>query len=136
LNLLVYLNREWRDEWDGSFEVWDPPVKKRTHRFVPEFNRCVIFGTTTESFHAVSAIRCPPERNRISFAVYYYTEEAPEDWDGIRRSTVYKARPEEWFKGYVQMPWEFVKWKVEKTFRRISYHLPGRARGAQPGDQE
>ena len=116
--------------------VWDPPVKKRTHRFVPEFNRCVIFETTRESFHAVSAIRCPPELNRISFAVYYYTEEAPEGWDGIRRSTVYKARPEEWFKGYVQMPWEFVKWKVEKSLRRIYNGLRGRVWGAPSRDHE
>ncbi|MEE9330968.1 MAG: hypothetical protein V3U89_01950, partial [Methylophilaceae bacterium] len=41
-----------------------------------------------------------------SFAVYYYTKEAPENWDGVEHSTIFKARPEEWVKGKVAMPME------------------------------
>jgi hypothetical protein len=125
LNILVYLNAVWQDDWDGSFEVWDPPVKKRLHRFTPDFNRCVIFGTTTESFHAVSAIKCPPGMNRISFAAYYYTEAPPEGWDGIARTTVYKPRPGEWFKGNVQMPLEAIRKPIEKRVRKAYYSLRG-----------
>ncbi len=126
LNILVYLNREWKDEWDGSFEVWDPPVKERLHRFTPDFNRCVLFNTTRDSFHAVSALRCPREINRISFAAYYYTEEPPDGWDGIARNTIYKARPEEWWKGYVQMPLEEFRKPIERRLRKAYYKLRGR----------
>jgi hypothetical protein len=43
---------------------------------------------------------------RKSFAVYYYTKEAPEGWDGTEHSTIFKARPEKWVKGKVAMPIE------------------------------
>lgn len=136
LNILVYLNPEWHDEWDGCFEVWDPPVKKRLERFLPEFNRCVLFNTTDKSFHAVSAIRCPQEMNRISFAAYYYTEEPPEYWDGIPRSTVYKARPEEWMKAYVQMPLEAIRKPIEKRIRHAYYRLRGLPWGSPSDDRK
>lgn len=136
LNILIYLNPVWRDEWDGCFEVWDPPVKKRLQRFLPEFNRCVLFNTTHESFHAVSAIRCPQDLNRISFAAYYYTEQPPEHWNGVAHDTVYKARPEEWFKGYVQMPFEAMRKPVEKRLRKAYYKMRGWEWGDGASGQE
>lgn len=125
LNILVYLNPVWQDEWDGAFEMWDPDVKHRVERIVPEFNRCAIFNTTTESFHAVSAIQCPSEMNRLSFASYYYTEDPPEGWDGVFRNTIYKARPNERYKRYVQMPFENFRKPIEKRIRRTYYQLRG-----------
>ena len=43
---------------------------------------------------------------RKSFATYYYTKEAPEGWTGEKHSTVFKARPDQWARGYVAMPVE------------------------------
>ena len=43
---------------------------------------------------------------RRSFAAYYYTREPPPGWDGVRRSTVFRARPDERWKGQVAMPVE------------------------------
>ena len=28
LNVLIYLNPPWKEEWGGSFEVWDKPMQK------------------------------------------------------------------------------------------------------------
>ena len=96
LNILVFLNPDWRPEWEGRFELWDAEVKHRIAAYTPVFNRCVFFATSEKSFHGVTRVSCPPGQSRRSFAAYYYTEAAPTDWAG-RHSTIFRHRPgEEW----------------------------------------
>ncbi|MEE9141609.1 MAG: 2OG-Fe(II) oxygenase, partial [Gammaproteobacteria bacterium] len=40
LNLLIYLNPEWKSEWGGTIELWDADVRSCCHSFEPMFNRC------------------------------------------------------------------------------------------------
>src|SRR6202042_3254254 len=93
LNILIYLNKDWRPEWGGEIELWDPEVKVRHASLSPAFNRCVVFATSDVSYHGVTAVRCPEGRVRKSFAAYYYTREAPPHWTGEGHSTLFKARP-------------------------------------------
>jgi len=106
LNILLYLNKDWKPEWGGNVELWDPDVKVCHHSFSPIFNRCVVFETNEISNHGVSAVTCPEGQSRKSFAAYYYTKEAPPQWTGVSHSTVFKARPNEVLKGKVLMPME------------------------------
>ncbi|MGH0032163.1 MAG: 2OG-Fe(II) oxygenase, partial [Myxococcota bacterium] len=119
LNIIVYLTPDWRDDWDGSFELWDPKVKHRLHAFAPRFNRCMVFNTTQESFHGVRAIRCPSGATRNSFAAFYYTAEPPDDWNGRHHSTIYKARPDEWSKRLVSMPLAAVRKQKDQAVRGL-----------------
>ena len=104
LNILVYLNKDWKPEWGGNIELWDKDVKVCHHSFSPIFNRCVVFQTNEISYHGVTAVKCPEGRSRKSFAAYYYTKEAPAGWDGTTHTTIFKARPNEVLKGKVLMP--------------------------------
>jgi len=104
LNILVYLTPDWRTGWGGDLELWDRKVRQRADSFAPRFNRCLVFNTTHESFHGVTAIACPPPRTRNSFAAYYYTAAPPANWNGHYHSTIYRARPGEWRKRFVDMP--------------------------------
>jgi hypothetical protein len=90
LNLLLYLNREWRDSYGGQLEFWDRDVRTCMRRISPTFNRCVIFSTDPESFHGhPEPLTCPETMTRKSIALYYFVEEP-----GHRvRSTEYRARP-------------------------------------------
>jgi len=106
LNILVYLNEGWKPEWGGEFELWDKDVKVRKQAFSPIFNRCVVFETNQISFHGVSAVTCPPDTVRRSFAAYYYTKEPPRHWTGEKHTTIFRSRPNERFKRYVSMPAE------------------------------
>jgi Rps23 Pro-64 3,4-dihydroxylase Tpa1-like proline 4-hydroxylase len=106
LNILVYFNKDWQPDWGGNIELWDQDVKNCTQSFSPIFNRCVVFETNEISFHGVSAVKCPPDRARKSFAAYYYTKEAPAHWTGKYHDTIFKARPDEKLKGRVLMPLE------------------------------
>jgi hypothetical protein len=114
LNILIYFNKDWRPEWGGNIELWDQEVKNCAHSFSPIFNRCVVFETNEISYHGVSAVQCPPGQSRKSFAAYYYTKEAPAHWTGKAHDTIFRARPDEKFKGRVLMPAE----KVSKLFTR------------------
>jgi hypothetical protein len=117
LNILVYFNRDWKPEWGGEVELWDKDVKVRHHAFLPVFNRCVIFATSKISYHGVTAVTCPPGNTRKSFAAYYYTREAPANWDGKAHSTIFKARPDEVLKGRVLMPAEKMRHWLRSTLR-------------------
>ena len=97
LNLIVYLNQEWRQDWGGSLELHSDPVARddRVSMILPLFNRCVIFETTASSWHGFSCIALPPgsERSRKSIALYFYTREAPAEDVGESHSTIYVDRP-------------------------------------------
>jgi Rps23 Pro-64 3,4-dihydroxylase Tpa1-like proline 4-hydroxylase len=104
LNLLIYLNPVWENHWGGHIQLWDKDVKKCRQSFVPKLNRCVLFETSDISFHGVVPVAPAAPCPRISFAAYYYTREAPANWDGEFHSTIFKARPEERLRGLVIMP--------------------------------
>lgn len=91
VNLLVYLNEDWRPEYEGDLELWSPDMAGCVRRIAPAFNRAVIFNTDADSFHGVPLpLQCPPGTTRKSIALYYFTNEveAPKP-----RSTNYRARP-------------------------------------------
>jgi Rps23 Pro-64 3,4-dihydroxylase Tpa1-like proline 4-hydroxylase len=96
LNILVYFNKDWKEEYGGYLDLWDEDVKHCLGRFAPKFNRAAGFATSARSWHGVTPVKCPPGRVRKSFAAYYYTKEPPAGRDGVKRSTVFRARPDEY----------------------------------------
>ena len=95
VNLLVYLNEEWKDSWGGKLELWDKKMNNCVKKISPIFNRCVIFNTDYDSFHGhPEPMTCPENIYRKSIALYYYTE-AKNNVKTI--ATNYKARPKDKF---------------------------------------
>ena len=123
LNILVFFNKEWKEEYGGLLELWDLQVKNREQAFVPVFNRCCVFETSDISWHGVTAVQCPENMSRKSFAGYYYTKEAPAHWKGEAHTTIFKARPNEVLKGSVLMPWNDFKSKAKRLLRRAKAKL-------------
>jgi Rps23 Pro-64 3,4-dihydroxylase Tpa1-like proline 4-hydroxylase len=79
LNVLIYLNKDWEETWGGHFELWDRDMEKCVKKILPLFNRMAIFTTTDFSYHGhPDPLRCPEDRSRKSFALYYYTNGRPE----------------------------------------------------------
>lgn len=94
LNLLIYLNEDWDDEFGGQLELWDRQMNACEVRVKPVFGRAVIFNTNLDSFHGhPDPLDCPPDRSRRSIATYYYS--AVED--GLsklpKRTTNFQPRP-------------------------------------------
>jgi hypothetical protein len=87
LNLLYFLNKDWEDSWDGNLELWDE--SRCVKSICPDFNRAVIFQTSSTSFHGhPRPLSCPQGRSRRSLAFYYYGSKAKK---GLRHhSTLYR----------------------------------------------
>lgn len=80
LNVLVYLNKNWKEEYGGHFELWDKDMQKAAVKILPVFNRMAIFSTTSTSYHGhPDALKCPEDMSRKSIALYYYTNGRPEE---------------------------------------------------------
>ncbi len=127
LNILIYLNEGWKSEWGGAVELWDKEVRNCVKSFKPVLDRCVVFATSEISFHGVEQVKCPEGRQRISFAAYYYTREAPVSWSGTAHSTVFKARPQERIRGYLLMPIETARHQLVPRAKQFAKKLLGRS---------
>nr|MBK9652523.1 2OG-Fe(II) oxygenase [Bacteroidota bacterium] len=92
INLLIYLNRYWKDEYGGGLELWDKGVKNMGACVLPNFNRAVIMETTDESYHGYGRINIPDHESRKSFYCYFYT---PITGDFTFRDSRFKTRPDE-----------------------------------------
>ncbi|MGC4029163.1 MAG: 2OG-Fe(II) oxygenase [Steroidobacteraceae bacterium] len=125
LNILVYLNPVWEEAWGGNIELWDSDVRKCWHSYSPIMNRCVVFETTKISYHGVTPLKCPPSMARKSFAAYYYTKEPPAGWDGVKHSTIFRARPEEKVREAILMPAENLKRGVSRVADQAKSALKG-----------
>jgi 2OG-Fe(II) oxygenase superfamily len=78
LALMLYLNKGWKPEYGGQFELWNETGTQRVKSVEPVFNRCLIFEVTDTSYHGLpNPVACPPGQTRNSFAVYYHTVAKP-----------------------------------------------------------
>jgi hypothetical protein len=74
INLLLYLNKDWKDEYAGDLELWDRPTMTKRKTVAPLFNRTVIFSTVKEALHGhPTPLNTPSGVARRSLALYYYT---------------------------------------------------------------
>jgi Rps23 Pro-64 3,4-dihydroxylase Tpa1-like proline 4-hydroxylase len=93
INLLLYLNKDWKEEFGGHFELWNRDVTQAEQKILPLFNRCAIFSTTDYSFHGhPTPLTCPPDRSRKSLATYYYSNGRPEEELSDSHSTLFMQR--------------------------------------------
>ncbi|GIX30342.1 MAG: hypothetical protein KatS3mg124_0814 [Porticoccaceae bacterium] len=102
LNLLIYLNEDWPDEWGGHVELWDETLSRRLYSLAPRLGNALLFETTDTSFHGhPDPLRCPEGIFRKSIALYYYTADRPAEHlrFGPCQLTQYRERPGERFAG-------------------------------------
>ena len=76
LNLIVYLNSNWKQNWGGSLGFWNNKNSKSPGKLIksifPKFNRAILFDTTQNSWHGLpEPLRCPKNQFRKSIAIYY-----------------------------------------------------------------
>lgn len=116
-NVLVYMNKDWKDDYEGHLELWDFSKNKKTllEKVSPEFNRCVIFETNEVSYHGhPKQLNTPIGINRKSLATYYYTKTRPANELASEHNTV--SVNTEGLKGEVKR----LKSGVKAFFERIT----------------
>lgn len=125
INLLVYLNRDWKEEYGGHLEMWDRQMTRCVKKVLPVFNRAVIFSTTDFAFHGhPEPLTCPEGWTRKSLAMYYYTNGRPKEEMSEAHSTLFQARPgeavEKKSRPAREVMKDFVPPIVVKAWRRLS----------------
>jgi Rps23 Pro-64 3,4-dihydroxylase Tpa1-like proline 4-hydroxylase len=99
LNVILYLNKDWREEYGGHLELWNRDVTKCEAKILPLYNRLAVFGTTDFTFHGhPDPLQCPEGMTRKSLALYYFTNGRPAEEITGEHSTLFKARKEDDFR--------------------------------------
>ena len=92
VNVILYLNPGWREQWGGSIEFWETRMQRCAVKYPPLHNHAVIFTTDERSLHGFpDPLACPDSEARKSLAFYYYTLD--EHAHPTQHSTDYFARP-------------------------------------------
>jgi len=90
LNAILYVNKNWKEEYAGFLELWDMERKVRIANIAPLFNRLVIFETNEISFHGHPVpLNISDGMSRKSLAVYYYTADRQAEQVAPEHNTVY-----------------------------------------------
>jgi hypothetical protein len=94
VNLIVYLNPGWREEWGGALELWKKNMAGCAAKYAPLLNHALVFTTDERSLHGFpDPLSCPEGESRKSLALYYYTVEPGKKV--TVHSTDYFARPQD-----------------------------------------
>jgi len=94
VNLILYLNPGWKEQWGGSIELWERKMARCGAKYPPLLNHALIFTTDERSLHGFpDPLTCPEGESRKSLALYYYTLEHGKKVSG--HSTDYFARPQD-----------------------------------------
>jgi Rps23 Pro-64 3,4-dihydroxylase Tpa1-like proline 4-hydroxylase len=98
LNLILYLNKDWKPEYRGDFELWDAKASRCKKRIPPLFNRALIFIASDKSYHGFpKPLKCPSAITRKSIQFYYYTEQPPSEGFTAPHGTQFRWRPRDAF---------------------------------------
>ena len=96
LNLIIYLNEAWDDNWKGHLELWSRDMSGCVARISPQFNRAVVFRTDADTWHGhPDPLQTPAGVSRRSIALYYYTASGSIRREVPGSGTVYVSRPED-----------------------------------------
>ncbi len=99
LNVLIYLNKDWREEYGGHLELWDRGMSRCEARVLPLFNRMMLFGTTDFTNHGhPDPLACPAGMTRKSLALYYFSNGRPAEEVSGEHSTLFRGRHERDFR--------------------------------------
>ncbi len=94
INVLIYLNKSWKEEYGGHFELWDTEMTACKKKILPTYNTMAIFSTTDFSYHGhPDPLKCPEGMSRKSLALYYYSNGRPaEEISPKSHDTLFQAR--------------------------------------------
>jgi Rps23 Pro-64 3,4-dihydroxylase Tpa1-like proline 4-hydroxylase len=123
LNLLIYLNDDWPENYGGQLELWSKQMREAEVSVLPVMARAVVFNTTLQSFHGQpDPVACPPDRSRRSIATYYYTAAPGQTLP--TRTTTFQPRPgsgetRDWKVGYSHFVSDWVPARLQKYALKV-----------------
>lgn len=104
LNVILYLSKNWKKEWNGDTQLWDKDMNECIVSSQVKFNHAIIFKTNDISWHGLpEKILCPENVYRKTLAYYYVSpliseydeKKTGNDGSGYRTKAVFVKRPNE-----------------------------------------
>jgi hypothetical protein len=102
LNLLLYINKDWKKEYGGELRLEDGRTGEKTEEDVP-FNRLAIMHCRGYTLHGYDPISFPEGEFRTSIAAYAYT--IHENQLESSRTTVWHVKKESPIKFILSKIW-------------------------------
>lgn len=106
LNVILYISKDWKEEWNGETQLWDNNMENCVVKSPVKFNTAIIFKTNETSWHGLpEKICCPEDVLRKSIAYYYISpivtssddNKFGNDGSGYRTKATYRKRPQDPF---------------------------------------
>lgn len=80
LTLVIYLNQNWKEEWNGDIQFWDKQNKECVKRYYPNWGNCVVWEHDERGFHGhPNPLNCPDNEYRDGFRLFYYTSNSTNE---------------------------------------------------------
>lgn len=134
VNVLLYLNPEWRDDWGGQLELWPSDMSAVGARIQPTANTMVIWETHGGTLHGLpDPVAGPPGTSRFALASYYYTEapaESPVDRAAV---STFLARPGDSRLTGLPLPRDLVRAYLPMRVQSVLWSVAERVRGLRSG---
>nr|QFG74443.1 MAG: GDP-mannose 4,6 dehydratase [Megaviridae environmental sample] len=102
LNIILFLTKDWKEEWNGDNQLWDKDMKECVVKTYPKFNSAILFKTDEITWHGLpEKIMCPEGVFRKSLAYYYISplinkenkNKIGNDGSGYRTKATFVKRP-------------------------------------------
>ena len=104
LNVILYMSKDWKEEWNGETQLWDKTMQNCVVKSPVKFNTAIIFKTNETSWHGLpETITCPEGVLRKSIAYYYVSpiftgakdDKFGNDGSGYRTKASFAKRPQD-----------------------------------------
>ena len=77
LSMILYVSREWQEDWQGSLEFWNFDKTQCLHRVQPKPNRLLIWNYDERLIHGHPVpINCPDHVSRDGLRLFYFQSNA------------------------------------------------------------
>ena len=120
INVLIYLNKQWKKNYGGNLELWNKSMKKCEKKIAPNFNTMVIFSTNDFTNHGhPNPLKCPETISRKSIATYYFSKGIPlKEILKVRKKNTTNFKNRYGYKNDVFIKKEYLK----NFFRKFNFY--------------
>jgi len=105
VNLIIYLNDDWKKEWGGNLQFYDTENNKLLSEVVPSLGNAVIWMYNNLAYHGYpEPMTCPKNKSRKGIRLFYYVSNAAYDAENPPHRSLY------WFDKNEKKPYDIL-WK-------------------------
>lgn len=77
LSMILYINPEWDESWEGGLEFWNFDKTECLHKIYPKPNRLLLWNYNERLIHGhPNPLTCPEGSSRDGLRLFYFTSNA------------------------------------------------------------